>query len=134
MGILIDTSALVDLLRRREQLTGSLPDEIVDIYIPAIVLAEIWIGIELAPNEEIRKGRLQEVRELLEGSTVIPFSEDLAPVYARLYVQLRKSGTPIPANDLAIASTAIHYDHDLLVGKEDEGHFRKIPGLKVRTL
>ena len=133
MGIIIDTSALVDLERKGDTLS-SLPQEPTEVYLPAIVLAEVWIGIEVAPSQAIRKKRLGRIRALLEGMTVIPFTEELAPVYAKLYAELSRKGKAIPANDLAIASTALHYGHDVLVGKNDEAQFRRVPGLKVRVL
>ena len=65
---------------------------------------------------------------------VVPFTEEIALTYARLYAKLRKKGSPIPANDLAIAATAVHHGHDLLVGSCDEAHFRAVPGLRILVL
>ena len=68
------------------------------------------------------------------GAIVLPFSEEMARTYSRLYVDLRRRGTLIPANDLAIAATAVSAGLEILVGLNDEAHFRAVPGLVVRTL
>lgn len=47
-------------------------------------------------------------------------------VYARLITQLRREGSPIPTNDLWIASLAVQ--HGCMVYSRDK-HFHKIPQL-----
>ncbi len=134
MGIAIDTSALIELERRRERLTASLPDTSEEVLIPALVLAELWIGVELADSEKQRAQRARRIEALLRGAAVLPFDERVAGTYARLYAALRKAGTPLPANDLAIAASVVHFGHELLVGPRGEAHFGRVPGLKVRVL
>jgi len=52
----------------------------------------------------------------------------LAPAeqYARLFVQLKRAGTPVPDNDLWIAALALQ--HDLVLISRDR-HFTFIPQL-----
>jgi tRNA(fMet)-specific endonuclease VapC len=59
------------------------------------------------------------VRVLLPG-------RETAEHYARLFVQLKRAGTPIPDNDLWIAALAL--EHDLTVVTRDQ-HFQHIPQL-----
>ena len=40
----------------------------------------------------------------------------------------------MPANDLAVAATALHVGFGVLVGVRDEAHFRRVPGLQVQPL
>ncbi len=134
MGIVLDTSAIVDIERGGLDLKASFPPTGGGVYLPAIVLAELWIGVELASNDDVRKSRMGKIRSLMEATTPIPFGEEMASTYARLHVALRKGGKQIPSNDLAVASTAIHFGHDVLVGVSDEAHFRSVPGLKVLVL
>jgi tRNA(fMet)-specific endonuclease VapC len=49
-----------------------------------------------------------------------------ADYYARLFVQLKRAGTPIPDNDLWIAALAL--EHDLMLVTRDR-HFECIPQL-----
>lgn len=134
MGLLLDTSAIVDLERSGTALRDVLPEEVHEVYLPALVVAELWIGVELAPSEQVRESRLRKVRSLVAGTCVLPFTEEIAPTYARLWAELARQGTPIPSNDLAIAATAVHYRHRVVVGRRDEAHFRRVPGLEVEVL
>jgi predicted nucleic acid-binding protein len=47
--------------------------------------------------------------------------------YARLFIQLKRAGTPVPDNDLWIAAMAI--EHDLALITRDR-HFDKLPQLR----
>jgi tRNA(fMet)-specific endonuclease VapC len=51
---------------------------------------------------------------------------ETAEQYARLFVQLKRAGTPIPDNDLWIAALALQ--HGLRLVTRD-AHFSKIPQL-----
>lgn len=53
-------------------------------------------------------------------------SRDTADHYARLSVQLKRAGTPIPDNDLWIGALCLQ--HDLTLITRDR-HFRHIPQL-----
>lgn len=134
MGLVLDTSALVDLERRGAALAASIPQRTTKVFVPAIVVAELWLGIACASNATIRQRRQNKIDGLLAHVDVIPFTEDLAPTYARIYATMRQRGTPMPANDLAVAATALHYGHELLVGSAGESHFRTVPDLEVLVL
>ena len=54
--------------------------------------------------------------------------------YANLALELRKLGSPIASNDMIVAATALHFGHDVLVGRSDEAHFRVVPRLAVVVL
>ena len=45
-----------------------------------------------------------------------------------------REGHLIPANDLAVAATALHLGFGVVVGQQDEAHFRSVPGLRVERL
>jgi predicted nucleic acid-binding protein len=47
---------------------------------------------------------------------------------------MSRDGRLIPANDLAVAATAIELGFGVLVGPHDEAHFRQVPGLRVVVL
>ena len=54
--------------------------------------------------------------------------------WAELFATLSRRGRLIPANDLAVAATALHLGFGVLVGPQDEAHFRSVPGLRVERL
>jgi tRNA(fMet)-specific endonuclease VapC len=60
---------------------------------------------------------------------VLPIVKESAQRYARIHHTLRKAGTPIPANDLWIAATAM--EHGLTVVTLDK-HFARIPQILCR--
>ncbi|MGA2976857.1 MAG: hypothetical protein ABSF77_16240 [Spirochaetia bacterium] len=53
-------------------------------------------------------------------------NEQTAHHYARLFLQLRKQGTPIPTNDIWIA--ALDVQHDLVLFSRD-AHFERLQQL-----
>ena len=95
---------------------------------------ELWIGVELAESPERRASRIRKIESLLARAATLPFNEEVAPTYARIFAALRRAGAAIPSNDLAIAASVLHFGHEILVGPRDEHRFRRVPGLVVHVL
>ena len=134
MGLAIDTSALIALERSEDpSLFESIsPHE--EIILPAVVWAEALVGVRLAKDASRaskRRARLEAVREV---AGIEPFGALTAEHYADIFAELSAAGQKIPQNDLAVAATARSLGFGVLVGPEDEAHFRKIPHLRVLTL
>lgn len=55
---------------------------------------------------------------------VIPFGSATAERWADPFAALQCADTPVPANDLMVAATALELDFDVLVGPADDAHFR----------
>ncbi len=132
MGLVVDTSALVAV----ERGAGSLPqpgsDEIVAL--PAIVLAELLVGVSMADTADRAAARQRKVESLLDRVAVVPFDRFVAEQWADLFARLRRTGTLIPSNDLCVAATALYLGFGVLVGPSGEGHFRRVPELRVEIL
>ena len=79
-------------------------------------------------------GIVVETGALVARVPVIDFNASIARRWARAFTKLQRSGEPIPANDLAVAATALHLDFPVLVGPSGEGHFRRVSGLVVEQL
>jgi predicted nucleic acid-binding protein len=133
MGLVIDTSALVTL--EKERVAGDrLPFRDENLVLPAIVWAEALIGVYLADTPEraaLRRGLLERIRR---ATALELFHAEVAEHYGRLYATLRKKGILLPQNDLQVAAHALFLDYGVLVGRSDEQHFRKIPGLRIEYL
>jgi tRNA(fMet)-specific endonuclease VapC len=122
--VALDTNRLTDLFQGDAELANRL-GECDEVWVPLIVLAEIKAGFY---------GGTQQHRNevLLRSFLAKPTVGILAPVretadhYARLFVQLKRAGTPIPDNDLWIAALVL--EHDLTLLTRDR-HFRCIPQL-----
>lgn len=104
------------------------------MVLPAVVWAEALIGVRLAKDASRasqRRARLEAVREIAGIENFGPLT---AEHYADIFAELSASGQKIPQNDLAVAATARSLGFGVLVGPEDEAHFRKVPHLRVEPL
>ena len=125
MRIALDTNRLTDLFQGDANLAAFLGgcDE---VWIPFVVLAEMKAGF-LGGMREIQNAAL--LSNLLNRETVaiLYAGRETTEQYARLFVQLKRAGTPVPDNDLWIAALAI--EHDLALITRD-WHFDAIPQLR----
>lgn len=134
MGLVVDTSALVSLERAEvgwDRLLDERGDEVVAL--PAIVLAELLVGVRLAGQGRRSDGKRAKIDALVERIPLISFGREIAERWADLFAELSRGGRLIPANDLAVAATALHLGFGVLVGDRDEDHFRRIGGLRVEV-
>ena len=135
MGVVVDTSAIVDLERTGRSLEVVLAEVAAEVIVlPAIVLAELLAGVQLAavPTEASR--RRAKIEALCARVPVIPFDRAEAEVWAEVRADLTRRGELIPANDLAVAATALGRGFGVLVGARGEEHFRRVTGLAVRVV
>lgn len=141
MGLVIDTSALIAIERHSAHLKGrdawarhvpQLADE--PVVLPAIVLAEVLVGVAMADTAMRAAARRARVDALIAHVPVVDFDAEVAEEWARLFAALSRSGRLIPSNDLAVAATARRLQYGVLVGPSDEKHFKMIDGLRVETL
>ena len=133
MGLVLDTSAIVHLERHRLA-PAKLPYSDEPLVLPMIVWAEALIGVRLADSPERagqRRGLLERIRLV---TNLEPFSPEAAEIYADLYCQIRKAGKTVPQNDLQVASIGMALGYGILVGPNDESHFRRIENLRVEVL
>jgi tRNA(fMet)-specific endonuclease VapC len=132
MGLVIDTSALVALERARDDWSQRLPDE--PAVVAAVVYAELLVGVRLADSRRRAATRRAKIDALLAVVPIVAFGPAEAERWADLYGQLSRSGRLIPANDLAVAATALERQYGVLVGPGDEAHFRRVPKLRIVVL
>jgi len=120
--ILLDTSAYSAALRG-DRAVGELLRQVDQIFVPAIVLGELKAGF--ARGKRRRKNE-QELSIFLQSPRVevLPVDEDTSDRYAVILTSLRSAGTPIPANDIWIAASAMQ--HGLAIATLDS-HFSKVP-------
>lgn len=135
MGLVIDTSALVALERSGGDPAsglGRVGDE--PVVLPAIVYAELLSGVHLADTPARAAARRAKVDALAARVPVVSFGPTAAERWAEAFTALRQAGTTIPSNDLLVAATALELDFGVLVGRDDEAHFRRVDGLRVERL
>jgi tRNA(fMet)-specific endonuclease VapC len=120
---LLDTNAAIALNAGDPVLRDKL-QEADEVFIPAIVLGELYFGAE-------KSGRAEENRQRVDGLaarwTVRDCDRVTAQHYGRIKNRLRTQGQPIPENDIWIAALA--QQHDLVLVTRDQ-HFNHVEGLK----
>jgi tRNA(fMet)-specific endonuclease VapC len=125
MRVALDTNRLTDLFQGDVALASFLGgcDE---VRMPVVVLAEMKAGF-YGGTRAVRNEAL--LTNLLGRETVdvIYAGRETAEQYARLFVQLKRAGTPVPDNDLWIAALAV--EHDLALITRDR-HFDTVPQLR----
>ena len=141
MGLVVDTSALVDVERARsatnrerdwvDQLSALSAEPVV---VPTIVLAEMWAGVALAGDRSRQVARRARIQALTSHVPLAEFDAAAAEAWGMLFGELSRLGTLIPANDLTVAAIARRLDYGVLVGAAGERHFRQVPQLRVELL
>ena len=102
--------------------------------LPAAVYAELLVGAEMAASAARAATRRAKIDALLARAPLIEFGAAQAERWAALDAALSHAGHLMPANDLAVAATALELDFSVLVGPQEEAHFGRVPGLRVLVL
>lgn len=135
MGLVIDTSAAVAVERAGadwQQLIAPYAGE--QVALPAIVYAELLVGVALADTPKRSRQRRHGLDALAGAVDLVEFGAAIAERWAALFAELTRAGRTIPSNDMAVAATALHLSYGVLVGAADESHFRAVPQLRVEVL
>jgi len=122
--VALDTNRLTDLFQGDTALADLL-GTCEEVWIPLIVLGEIKAGF-YAGTQPYRNQMLLERFFAKSTVEVLEPDRETAEQYARLFVQLKRAGTPVPDNDLWIAAAVLQ--HGLTLITRDR-HFRNIPQL-----
>ena len=94
-----------------------------EVWIPLVALGEIKAGFQAGTQQRRNETLLNRLLAKPTVGVLLP-SRETAEHYARIFVQLRRAGTPVPDNDLWIAALVL--EHDLVLITRD-GHFERIP-------
>ena len=134
MGLILDTSAIVAWERAigAGRALGMDPGE--ELALPSIVWAEALSGVRLADTVQRAAQRLARLEAIRRVTGVEPFTAKIAEHYADIFSELHQRGALIPQNDIQVAATARSLNFEVLVGPNDEAHFRRIEGLGVQVL
>lgn len=105
-----------------------------EIALPAIVYAELLVGVQMADSPKRARQRREGLDALSSTTGIVDFSQAIAEEWARLFAGLSRTGQAIPSNDIAVAATALYLGYGVLIGPTDEDHFRRVPNLRVEVL
>ena len=124
MRILIDTNCYSEIDEGDPE-TINRVQSATEVWVPLIVLGELYAGFELGTQRERNERQLEDFLNRPSVGVLFPDGET-ARHYGRVFQQLRRQGTPIPTNDIWIAALALQ--HDLILDSSDK-HFMYVPGL-----
>lgn len=134
MGLILDTSALVELERSWGS-SSPLSLDPNEVYaLPAIVWAEALVGVRLASDAARAARRLARLEAIRSQTGIEDFTPLVAEHYADIFSELSRKGRLIPQNDIAVAATGRALRFGVLVGPADETHFRCVEGLDIQII
>ena len=123
-NILIDTNIYTSALKGEHE-TIVVLQRAASIVISSITIGELLSGFK-AGNKE--KQNREQLADFLDTPRVLLYGidENTAEFYAEILNNLRKSGNPIPTNDIWIAAVA--FEHGFRLYSKDR-HFQYVQGL-----
>ena len=130
MNYMLDTNICIYLIKKQpreviEKFQGIAPGE---IAISSVTVAEMMYGVAKSQHQEKNSSALQSFLAPLE---MVDFDFSAAQNYGVIRAHLEKTGTPIGAYDLLIASHALSLGLVLITNNERE--FQRIPDLIVEN-
>ena len=124
--ILLDTNAYIGYLRGDEQVLAYL-GQAEFVYMSVFVMGELYSGFRPGKREKENKQILE--RFLMKSTvSVLEASKETAEIFGLIKDSLKKSGHPIPVNDVWIGAHALETGSVLLTY---DRHFAVIPGLRL---
>ncbi|MDB5779610.1 MAG: PilT protein domain protein [Polaromonas sp.] len=129
---LLDTNIISDLMKGERSLAAQRGREAVaqgrvaSVCTSVIVQCELMFGLLKRPSLRLQAAYELEITRL----QVVPLTDTVPPIYARLRTQLEAAGTPIGANDALIAAHAMALNATLVSA---DAEFLRVPGLRVEN-
>ena len=130
MGVLIDTSVLIDHERGRVDLEARIRRREEEAFFLSVVTAsELLHGVHRAKDPVTRARRTAFVEGVLGSMPLLPVEIATARVHARLWADLAEEGRLIGAHDLWLAAACL--THDLRLATANVREFGRVPALEV---
>ncbi|HBQ99827.1 MULTISPECIES: type II toxin-antitoxin system VapC family toxin [unclassified Roseofilum] len=121
---LLDTNIIIALFADEPMVKQHLA-EVVDCFIPSMVIGELCYGARKSNRWE---ANLERIEVLIAKSTILECNTQTARQYGEVKHQLRLKGRPLPENDIWIASLALQYDLTLVTR---DAHFQEVENLQT---
>ena len=132
MGILIDSSVLIEHERGRLDLPALLADfDDEEGFLSAVTASELLHGVHRAATAHDRARRLAVVEALLAAFPVLAVDVAVARMHAQVWADLRAAGQAVGMNDMWLAATCLAHGHAMVTCNQRD--FLRIPGLRVHA-
>jgi tRNA(fMet)-specific endonuclease VapC len=124
---LLDTNICIALLKGGDDalIERTKQQDPADLFLSSVVKGDLLFG---ARNSDRVNANLSLLEEFFAQFGSLPFDDAAAQYYGVTRALLSRAGTPIGANDLLIASTALQ--HDLTLATRNRREFARVPGLR----
>lgn len=127
MKLVLDTNIYCDYAAGVPAVVEALATYGDQLYLPAVVVAELTFGFMKGNRRKANEDRLQYIIEQLDIG-IIKIDSDVARKYAMIYLDLVQAGRKIPINDVWVAACCLHLGGTLFTR---DRHFSAVAGLDL---
>jgi tRNA(fMet)-specific endonuclease VapC len=124
---LLDTNIVIALFQGEQSILDKL-NQIKNVFIPSIVVGELYFGVFKSAKI---KENVARINEFALKNEILSCDQHTAKIYGEIKAGLKSIGKPIPENDIWIASVALQYNLILITR---DSHFNYISGLSLETI
>ena len=133
MNYILDTSAIIDILRGKEAAERFISEHIDDTFSTSCICeAEVAEGVYREKKEDIPARREQMKKVFSSFYRVLPFDSDQANIAGRIRAELGKTGQLIDDLDILIAAATV--STQAAVVTKNPKHFLRIKNLQVISI
>lgn len=125
MKIALDTNRYVDFCKGIPEALKAVQSA-ERVFLPLIVLGELRAGFLAGGRARENEATLTRFINSSRVEILCP-DEQTSHHYARLFLQLRRQGTPIPTNDLWVAALVTQHDLFLCARDKHFDHLAQLP-------
>ncbi len=122
MKLVLDTNIYSDYAEGLYEVVDILATHGENIFIPSVVLGELYYGFLKGSKQEHNEKKLQELVDRLQIE-IIDVNRDVARKYSLIFGSLQKKGRKIPINDVWIAASCMEVGGTLLTRDK---HFKYV--------
>lgn len=130
MKLVLDTNIFSDYAEGVPQTVDFMATYGEFIYLPSVVLGELYFGFMKGSRQQINEKKLQQFIGRLKVE-IIDINPDVARKYAIIYLSLQKQGNKIPINDVWIAASCMDVGGTLLTRDK---HFAVVEQIEIVIL
>ena len=131
----LDTTILVDIMRRRSKLRVRAFDKLEELLgrgellvTTRLNVAELYVGVERSDRPDQEE---ELIREAVGDLGILDFDQRAARLFARITAYLQEIGRPAGDMDVLIGATSMAAGHCLIT--RNASHFENIPELAIET-
>lgn len=125
MRVLLDTNIISALFKGEDEIASKI-DKATQVYIPLIVLGELYYG---AYNSLHVHKNIENILQLSTRYELAGIDDITTKAYGAIKAALKKNGTPIPENDIWIGAIALRNDYTIITRDK---HFKEIKGINIK--